>query len=214
MYDAVLLPTDGSTGSARAATHAIELAERYGARLHALAVVESGSSIPLLDRGDEDPAWAEHALERVAELAEQRGLDAPVTEVRRGSPAEAIVDYAADAGIDAIVMGTHGRTGIDRALIGSVAERVVRRADVPVLTVALDDEPVVGSAEAAIDVAREKLEREGHGDATFPLQPSPQNSAWVVRAVADGRTYNVHVDRSAGTAHLVEIGDATAADAE
>jgi nucleotide-binding universal stress UspA family protein len=64
----------------------------------------------------------------------QAGLTV-VTEVVGGNPHEAILDYVADRGIDVVVMGTHGRTGLDRAVMGSVAERVVRRSPAPVLTV-------------------------------------------------------------------------------
>lgn len=58
-----------------------------------------------------------------------------LTEVVEGNPHEKILEYVSEHDIDMVVMGTHGRTGLDRALMGSVAERVVRRSPVPVLTV-------------------------------------------------------------------------------
>jgi nucleotide-binding universal stress UspA family protein len=58
-----------------------------------------------------------------------------VTQVVEGNPSEEILAYATEHGIDLITMGTHGRSGLDRVVMGSVAERVVRRSSVPVLTV-------------------------------------------------------------------------------
>ncbi|WP_245781380.1 universal stress protein [Halopelagius inordinatus] len=58
-----------------------------------------------------------------------------MTEIVEGNPHEEIPDYASEYGIDMVIMGTHGRTGLDRAVMRSVAERVVRRSPVPVLTV-------------------------------------------------------------------------------
>ena len=63
-----------------------------------------------------------------------------MTAVRRGDPHETIIEYADDVDADVIVMGTHGRTGLDRRVLGSVTERTVRLSDVPVLTVRADDE--------------------------------------------------------------------------
>jgi len=65
--------------------------------------------------------------------------DVPLeTTTVEGSPAREIVDHAASIGADLVVMGTHGRSGVDRLLLGSVAERVVRSSPVPVLTVRVD----------------------------------------------------------------------------
>lgn len=58
-----------------------------------------------------------------------------VTEIGEGNPHEEILEYVSEHDIDMIIVGTHGRTGFDRAVMGSVAERVVRRSPVPVLTV-------------------------------------------------------------------------------
>jgi nucleotide-binding universal stress UspA family protein len=63
-----------------------------------------------------------------------------VTAIERGPPHRAILDYADENAIDLIVMGTHGRTGIERYLLGSVAEKVVRTSDVPVLTARFSDD--------------------------------------------------------------------------
>ena len=62
-----------------------------------------------------------------------------VTETREGVPHDTILEYAEEADVDVVVMGTHGRSGLDRYLLGSVTERVVRSAEVPVLTVRMEE---------------------------------------------------------------------------
>lgn len=144
MYDRILVPTDGSAGSRRAIEHAIELAGLYGATVDALYVVNTVSftSLPM------EASW-----EGVNDLLRDEGADA-IAEVERlgsdhgvdvrrvvleGSPSRKIVTYAEREGCDLIVMGTHGRGGIDRLLLGSVAERVVRSSQIPVLTLRAGD---------------------------------------------------------------------------
>jgi nucleotide-binding universal stress UspA family protein len=117
----ILFATDFSPSSDAAARVAAAYARGLGARLHILHVAASkaGAAPSLLS-----PA------------ADWLGADVPVrTAVRRGVPAAQIVRYARRAGIDLIVVGSHGRTGVTRALLGSVAERVARTAPCPVLTV-------------------------------------------------------------------------------
>ncbi|ESS03376.1 MAG: universal stress protein UspA related nucleotide-binding protein [uncultured archaeon A07HR67] len=138
MYDDILVPTDGSPASDAAIDHAIDLADRYGARLHALYVVD-GSAYSTLEAGSEVVIDAlesegEQATERVADAAAVAGVETTTT-VTSGTAYRAIREYADERAIDMIVMGTHGRKGLDRYLLGSVTERVVRTADVPVLTV-------------------------------------------------------------------------------
>ena len=136
MYDHVLVPTDGSAAVEGAIAHAVELAETYGATVHALYAVQPlYAPEPGFDRVytamEEE---GETAVETVAERARDAGLVVE-TAVRRGEPHQQIVEYAADHGVDLIAMGTHGRTGLDRYLVGSVTEKVVRTVEVPVLTV-------------------------------------------------------------------------------
>jgi len=139
MYDRILLPTDGSTEMHGVIEHAVALAEVHDAHLEAFYVVDTAtlSRLPM-----------EASFETVEELLDEEGEEAtgmiesiaadrvPVDRVVvDGSPASEIVREASDSNCDVIVMGTHGRGGIDRLLLGSVAERVVRTATVPVLTV-------------------------------------------------------------------------------
>ena len=139
MYDRVLLPTDGSVEMRPVIEHAVALAEAHDATLRTVYVVDTATlaRLPM-----------EASFETVEELLDEEGDEAtaavaavaadrvPVEQsVVDGSPAQRIVQEAEDAGCDVIVMGTHGRGGIDRLLLGSVAERVVRTSPVPVLTV-------------------------------------------------------------------------------
>jgi len=81
---------------------------------------------------------AEHAVENtVAALPDDVSVETAIVE---GVPRTEILDYVGDAGMDMVVMGTHGRTGLDHYLIGSVAEKVVRRSPVPVVTVRLTED--------------------------------------------------------------------------
>jgi nucleotide-binding universal stress UspA family protein len=138
MYSDILVPTDGSDASAVALDHALSLATQYDARVHGLYVVdwepyglvEEGKSIVVDSLHDEGAA----AVASIEEAAESAGVDVR-TSVVEGDIHRHIVDYADDEGIDLIVMGTHGRRGLDRLILGSVTERVVRSSPVPVLTV-------------------------------------------------------------------------------
>lgn len=119
----ILFATDFSPSSEAAARVARDYARHFGARLHILHVVWAGT----------DPMMPP----LLGKLAEELGIDVPVvTAVESGTPAAQIVRYAGRHGVDLIVVGTHGRTGVTRALLGSVAERVVRTAPCPVLAVA------------------------------------------------------------------------------
>lgn len=151
LYDTILLPTDGSAGFERVIDHAGEVARVHGAQIHALYVIDPTS---LTGLPTETPWHGIHGvLEEEGETAlEQvdRRLDDDVeveTAAVEGTPSREIVRYASEQSVDAVVMGTHGRGGIDRLLLGSVAERVVRASPVPVITVGLrptmatEDEP-------------------------------------------------------------------------
>ena len=142
MYDHILLPTDGSEGMATVVDHARQLAEVHGATLHVLFVANTTalSDLPL------ESSWegVSSALRKQGQQAtdaalEQIGDVATETAVVDGSPSKEIVNYAEQNDCDVIVMGTHGRSGVDRLLLGSVAGRVVRSAPVPVMTVRVSE---------------------------------------------------------------------------
>lgn len=129
MYDVILFPTDGSDGAAVALEHAIDLAERHGATLDVLHA--TGDSGPDLD--------AQSVVERAAAVVRERGVDANAV-VLDGPAHEKILDYVDDRGVDVVVMGSHGRRGLERYLLGSVTEKVLRTVDVPVFVVPLAGE--------------------------------------------------------------------------
>ncbi len=139
----ILLPTDFSEYSEAARDYACSFVEKFGAELHLLHVLqdlvamapEPGMSFP-------PPGDYVQELEAAARQAlEKRPGDAlsseytVVRDIRHGSPFLEIIRYASENDIDLIVMGTHGRSGLAHVLLGSVAEKVVRRSPCPVLTV-------------------------------------------------------------------------------
>ncbi len=152
LYSRILVPTDGSAEGQRAVAHAVDLAEVHNAEISAVYVVNTAAynGLPM------ETAWegidtllrqdAHGALETVEQLGERRGVPVDTT-VIEGSPSKQILRLAETDDCELIVMGTHGRGGIDRLLLGSVAEKVVRGARVPVLTVRVGDDPaqVAGS---------------------------------------------------------------------
>lgn len=143
-YERILVPTDGSEATLEAVQEAIDLAAEHGATIHALYVVNSASfaGLPMDSSWENVSAMLSEegstALDDVAGMAESHGVGV-VRELSDGNPAREIVRYAEDEDCDLVVMGTHGRGGIDRLLLGSVAEKVVRSSTVPVLTVRVDE---------------------------------------------------------------------------
>lgn len=134
MYDAILVPTDGSPGAAVAYDHAIHVAEQNGAVVHAVHVIDV-TDLGHVSESDENPRnEGRELLEPILEAAERTALET-VAEVLEGTPHERLVEYANEEGVDVIVMGTHGKSGLSRVLLGSTTEKVVRHSPVPVLTV-------------------------------------------------------------------------------
>ena len=135
----ILVPVDYSHSGDAALDYAVTLAQESDAELHLVHVYEQVSTY--VDGGFASPPLPVVTPDDLK--AEQERLNAVIPEnadkVRRefivGSPADELVDYAKKENIDLIVMGTHGRTGLNRLLMGSVAEGVVRRATCPVLTI-------------------------------------------------------------------------------
>lgn len=139
MFKRIVVPIDGSECAGYALDLAIDLAKRQGARLAICSVVD-----PIVVTGTAPPSPAldvviadmeNEARKRVAEAvrrAEQAGVGAH-GEMVMGVPFNEILRYAHDCEADAIVMGTHGRTGLQRFFLGSVAEMVLRKAACPVI---------------------------------------------------------------------------------
>jgi nucleotide-binding universal stress UspA family protein len=139
-YDEMLIPTDGSEFATAAVEPSLAIAKRFDARVHVLSVVDVGDYAPseeILHRVEAD---ATAATETVASSAREAGLDV-TTDVREGNPAATLLDYAEANDVDMIGMGTTGRTGLSRFLLGSTTERIIRHAGMPVLAVNARDEP-------------------------------------------------------------------------
>jgi nucleotide-binding universal stress UspA family protein len=147
--ETILYPTDFSSYSNQAYFHAVSLAEKHGARLTALFVYNADK---VTTPGQ--PTTEEEAKQYwQTQLESIRPVDCriPVHHVLlEGDPADEIVRFCRDASIDLVVLGTHGRTGVERLLMGSVAEKVLRDAPCSVLVVKL---PKGAPAPAQADVA-------------------------------------------------------------
>lgn len=140
LYKKILIATDGSEFTKNAVDYGIDLAKNTGAKLYAIYVVDTAAfaSIPM------DAAWesmyeilkqeGDEATRYVANRAEAEGLEVERLTVE-GHPAEEIIKYAEKNSANLIVMGTLGKSGLDRFLLGSVAEKVVRNSKIPVLVV-------------------------------------------------------------------------------
>lgn len=140
LYKKILIATDGSEYTKNAVDYGIDLAKNTEAKLHAVYVVDTAAfaSIPM------DAAWesmyellrqeGDEATKTVADKASAEGLDVEKNTIE-GHPAEEIIKYAEKNSISLIVMGTLGKSGLDRFLLGSVAEKVVRNSKIPVLIV-------------------------------------------------------------------------------
>lgn len=136
MYEAILFPTDGSAGAGKAFEHALALAEDQEATLHILHVIDVVAPAASLHEmiAERMIETGTELVDSIAESTSDRGVDVE-TVVREGDPAETIVDYAANAGIDLIVMPTHGRPELSKSILGSVTDKVIRTGDVPVTVI-------------------------------------------------------------------------------
>jgi nucleotide-binding universal stress UspA family protein len=140
MYKLILLPLDGSTLAEQALPHAIAIAERFQSELVLLRVLIPLSRPPTtaevaLQRVEEATAvLAREYLERIAADVRERGITVQMVSIG-GRPHWEIIQYAETNQVDLIVMCTRGQSGLSRWLMGSVSDRVVRAANVPVLMV-------------------------------------------------------------------------------
>lgn len=143
MKDHVLIPVDGSDPAWEALEYAAD--HHDGDHLTVLHVVDPVDNMYGIEGGYYDQDLFDQAIERGEEICDQarsrlgKAGIADSTElktaVETGRPAQTIIEYATENDVDQIVMGSHGRSGVSRLLLGSVAETVVRRASVPVTVV-------------------------------------------------------------------------------
>jgi len=139
-YRNIVIATDGSENSKKAISYGIGIAKLSGATVHTLYVVDTSSfsSIPM-DGGWEEMyeilrKEGEKAVSEVKELGEASGVNVRNV-ILEGHPSSEIINFAENNNADIIVVGTLGKTGLDRFLMGSVAEKVMRSSKIPVLIV-------------------------------------------------------------------------------
>jgi nucleotide-binding universal stress UspA family protein len=144
MFTHILVPTDFSEASDAALEYARAVAARFGSTLHLLHVVEApfvtgpmGTEVFITESPAVQAELFEEAQVRLAARVTEhdKGRFHTTTEIVSGTTARTILGYASERGINLIVMGTHGRSGMAHLLMGSVAEKIVRNAPCPVLTV-------------------------------------------------------------------------------
>jgi len=141
-FKIILFPVDLSSASAKIAPYVQNLASRYNARIHLLFVARvfdyfTSMYVPHPSVSQFEKEVIEGAEKRLYEFADESFKDFPGTKTKvvAGDPSDEILNYIGEHAIDLVVMGTHGRKGIDKVIFGSVAERVVKASPVPVMVV-------------------------------------------------------------------------------
>lgn len=140
MHQNILVRIDGTDESLPAIEEAVNLGSKYNAVVHVLYVVdETTRGDGLMGLGEQGlytklQKVGEQATEEMASIAKDAGVDA-TTEVRSGIPYETIVEYAEEIDVDTIIMSSHRYAGVRRFIYGSVAERVERTTDIPIIIV-------------------------------------------------------------------------------
>jgi len=137
----ILFPIDFSECSISVFPYAVDMARRFDARLHLLFVARDISYLGAIDVPSEMLIGTVAEVARAAENKMESFCDKKLSDFPKyackvvvGNPGEEIVKFADEQGIDLVIMGTHGRKGLDRIMMGSVADHVVKSASVPVLT--------------------------------------------------------------------------------
>jgi len=196
MYETILVPTDGSDHSIRAAEHALTLSRAFDATVHVVTVLDLRSAAGPFDAGGLDEATldrletaGEDAIASVESVVDER--DDVRTEVLRGVPSDAILEYASESDVDLLAMGTQGRTGLDRYIAGSVTERVVRRSEVPVLTVRADEGP---------------FDSGGYDEILVPTDGSERAAVAVAHGIAIADRFDARIH----AVNVVDIGEIAA----
>ncbi len=138
----ILFPTDFLEGTADAVPYAVDLAKKYNARLYILHVIyevtkATGLYVPHVTLDELYSSMEEEAAKEIekAYREELRGFNDVEYIIKKGIPYEEIINFASDEGIDLIVIGTHGRKGLDKLFFGSTAEKVIKHAHCPVMTI-------------------------------------------------------------------------------
>lgn len=140
LYRNIVIATDGSENSRRAIFYGIEIAKLSGATVHVLYVVDTPSTISETWTAGKEMIRemmindGKKVMSKIMKILEDSGVEAKEV-LLEGHPSDGIINFAENNSMDLIVMGTLGKTGLERFLMGSVAEKVVRYSKVPVLVV-------------------------------------------------------------------------------
>lgn len=143
-YRKLLIATDGSKYIKKVVDYGIDFANNTGAKLHAIFVADTMaySSIPLSSPMEYAYSILRHegevAIKDVTDMVEAAGLEIEGI-IAEGHPADEIIKYAEKNSIDLIMMGTLGKSGLDRFLLGSVADKVIRNSKIPVIVIPVKD---------------------------------------------------------------------------
>jgi nucleotide-binding universal stress UspA family protein len=141
IYSNILIPVDGSPHSENAAQKGIELAKQLSSTVTLLCVIDVGSITSTIEGSIMSPEIYSKYEKQAAEVVHGISQKYPYDKLNKlaieGIPFEAINDMAKKIKADLIIMGTHGRTGLGHLFVGSVAERVIRHSEIPVIVVPL-----------------------------------------------------------------------------
>jgi len=193
-FKKILCPTDFSEPSYEAIKAAGELAYHFGSELHIVHVIASVPVVPV-PIGPEPSAFNVSLYEQELDASSKRALEEVVNQLEskelktrlialRGDPAEEIVRTVDEENVDLIVIATRGRTGLDRLVFGSVAEKVVRLAKCPLLTITGGP-----STEAAKEITAEKGE-----EVKMPEENPEKRKAYQERIEAQLKEWGVKID--------------------
>lgn len=142
MFKKILIPTDGSALSEKSAKAALDFAAQHGATVVGLAVAEAypfmlmpeaGAMVDLSTYEELQDKSAQQAMERLRAMADAAGVSSEVLSTRGVHPYEEIINTASAKGCDLIWMGSHGRKGLDKLLLGSETQRVLSHSKLPVM---------------------------------------------------------------------------------
>lgn len=227
MYDRILIPTDGSDATAGAITYGIDMAQLFDADIHTLYVVDTREMTDRLREEHRETITSaaekigRHATEAIAKQGHE--LQIEVTRaIRHGAPSDIIIEYAKETASDVIIMGTHGRTGQERFFLGSTAERVVKTADIPVLTVrkGITEAGVLGhelyddilvptdGSDAAVRAAEQAIELAEQYGATVYLLYVVDTTVWEL---GDTPRSIVRILKEAGEESMANLAEQAAA---
>jgi nucleotide-binding universal stress UspA family protein len=201
--DSILFPTDFSDVAEGAFAHAAHLALQYDATIHVFNVVspeDQDDTNPMdflsveTSTGDGTGGSAVQHVEVQTATQERGTVPIIYTQTDSSSPSEAIIDYATDRDIDLVVMGTHGRQGMDRLLSGSVSEEVVRGAPCPVFTVLPAEDrsvPTISRVLAPVDLSDQSERVLHHASALADTYAAPLDLLHVVEETAYPNAYGL-----------------------